>query len=61
MEGFHVPVIAGELFELVGSAGGVEPKQICAGTERKESVMLGLTVIGIDTDTPHCPLLGVKI
>ena len=56
--GDHVPVIP--LFEVVGKADKVAPEQI-AGTEVKDGVKLGLTVMVNVAVVAHCPAVGVNV
>jgi uncharacterized membrane protein len=58
--GLHVPVIAGELFELEGNIGALAPSQMGA-TEVNKGIILLLTSIAILALAAHWLGSAVKL
>jgi hypothetical protein len=57
--GLHVPVIP--LFEVVGNAGIVAPKQKGPTVENVGIILLELIIMVIEAVVAHCPAEGVKV
>ena len=58
--GFHVPLIAGLLVELVGRTDNVAPEHIGA-TCVNVGIMFGFTTMVIVAVVAHCPAFGVNV
>jgi hypothetical protein len=59
-EGLHVPLTP--FVDVAGNVGTVPPLQILNEVPKLNvGVVLGVTVILIETCKAHCPALGVKV